>query len=200
MDTSALFKIGYGLYVLTANDGKKDNGCIINTVMQLTSNPLQIGIAVNKQNYTNEMIQANKKFNVSVLTQNAKFETFKHFGFQSGKNVDKFADFQDVKRSPNGLYYITKDTNAYFSAFVKQEIDLNTHTLFIAQLVASEVLSDEPTVTYDYYQNNIKQKPQETKKSGWRCKICGYVYEGEELPPDFICPWCKHGVEDFEKI
>ena len=200
MDTSALFKIGYGLYVLTANDGKKDNGCIINTVMQLTSNPLQIGIAVNKQNYTNEMIQANKKFNVSVLTQNAKFETFKHFGFQSGKNVDKFADFQDVKRSPNGLYYITKDTNAYFSAFVKQEIDLNTHTLFIAQLVASEVLSDEPTVTYDYYQNNIKQKPQEIKKSGWRCKICGYVYEGEELPPDFICPWCKHGVEDFEKI
>ena len=201
MNNNALFKIGYGLYVLTANDNEKDNGCIINTVMQVTSNPCQIGIAVNKQNYTNQMIQKTKKFNVSVLSENAKFETFKHFGFQSGANVDKFANYTDVKRSPNGLYYITKDTNAYFSAYVKQETDLGTHTLFIAQLVAAEILSDVPTVTYDFYQKNIKPKPQETaKKSGWRCKICGYVYEGETLPSDFICPWCKHGVEDFEKI
>ncbi len=200
MDTKALFKIGYGLYVLTANDGIKDNGCIINTVMQVTSNPCQIGIAVNKLNYTNKMIQTNKKFNVSVLSENVKFDVFKHFGFQSGASVNKFENYTDVKRSPNGLYYITKDTNAYMSAYVKQEIDLGSHTLFIAQLVGAETLSDAPTVTYDYYQKNIKPKPQETKKSGWRCKICGYVYEGEELPSDFICPWCKHGAADFEKI
>lgn len=199
MDTKALFKIGYGLYVLTAND-EKDNGCIINTVMQVTSDPCQIAIAVNKLNYTNQMIQKTKKFNVSILSENAKFDTFKHFGFQSGVNVDKFKDYTDAKRSPNGILYITKDTNAFMSAYVKQEIDLGTHTMFIAQLVATEVLSDVPTVTYDFYQKNIKPKPEETKKSGWRCKICGYVYEGENIPPDFICPWCKHGIEDFERI
>ena len=200
MDTNALFKIGYGLYVLTAKDNK-DNGCIINTVMQVTSDPCQIGIAVNKMNYTNKMIQNTKKFNISVLSENAKFDVFKHFGFQSGANVDKFVNFADTKRSPNGVLYITKDTNAFMSAYVKQEIDLGSHTLFIGQLVASEVLSDVPTVTYDFYQKNIKPKPQEeSKKSGWRCKICGYVYEGEELPADFICPWCKHGIDDFEKI
>ena len=200
MDTKALFKIGYGLYVLTANDGVKDNGCIINAVMQVTSDPCQIAIAVNKLNYTNQMIQKTKKLNISVLSENAKFDTFKHFGFQSGKDVDKFANYADAKRSPNGLLYITRDTNAFMSAYVKQEIDLSTHTLFIAQLVGAEVLSEVPTATYDFYQKNIKPKPDETKKTGWRCKICGYVYEGEELPPDFICPWCKHGVEDFEKI
>ena len=200
MDTKALFKIGYGLYVLTANDGTKDNGCIINTVMQVTSNPCQIAIAVNKMNYTNQMIQATKKFNVSVLSENAKFDTFKHFGFQSGKDVNKFENYSDAKRSPNGLLYITKDTNAFMSAYVKQEFDLGTHTMFIAQLVAAEVLSEVPTASYDYYQKNIKPKPEQPKKTGWRCKICGYVYEGEELPADFICPWCKHGVEDFEKI
>jgi flavin reductase (DIM6/NTAB) family NADH-FMN oxidoreductase RutF len=146
------------------------------------------------------MIQKTKKFNISVLSENAKFETFKHFGFQTGKDVNKFEDYSDAKRSPNGVLYITHDTNAFMSAYVKQEIDLGTHTMFIAQLVAAEVLSDAPTVTYDFYQKNIKPKPEQTKKSGWRCKICGYVYEGENLPSDFICPWCKHGVEDFEKI
>ena len=201
MNTNALFKIGYGLYVLTANDGLKDNGCIINTVMQVTSNPCQIAVAVNKQNYTNEMIRKTRKFNVSVLSENTKFDIFKHFGFQSGKNVDKFADFTDTKRSPNGLLYITKDTNAFMSAYVQQEIDLSTHTLFIGQLVASEILSEVPTVTYDFYQKNIKPKPEaKTEKKGWRCKICGYVFEGDPIPEDFICPWCKHGVEDFEKI
>ena len=200
MDAKALFKIGYGLYVLTAKDEEKDNGCIINTVMQITSNPCQIAIAVNKLNYTNQMIQKTKKFNISVLSENAKFETFKHFGFQTGKDVNKFEDYSDAKRSPNGVLYITHDTNAFMSAYVKQEIDLGTHTMFIAQLVAAEVLSDAPTVTYDFYQKNIKPKPEQTKKSGWRCKICGYVYEGENLPSDFICPWCKHGVEDFERI
>lgn len=201
MDTKALFKIGYGLYVLTAKEGEKDNGCIINAVMQVTSDPCQVAVAVNKMNYTNEMIQKTKKFNISVLSENAKFDTFKHFGFQSGKTINKFENYIDAKRSPNGVLYITRDTNAYMSAYVKQEIDLGTHTMFIAQLVAAETLSDIPTATYDFYQKNIKPKPQEkTEKKGWRCKICGYVYEGEELPPDFICPWCKHGVEDFEKI
>jgi len=200
MDSKALFKIGYGLYVLTANDGIKDNGCIINTVMQVTSDPCQIAIAVNKLNYTNQMIQKTKKFNVSVLSEASDFGIFKHFGFQSGANVNKFESFPDAKRSPNGLYYITKNTNAFMSAYVKQEIDLATHTLFIAQLVEAQVLSDTPTVTYDFYQKNIKPKPEETKKSGWRCKICGYIYEGETLPPDYICPLCKHGAEDFEKI
>ena len=200
MDNKVLFNIGYGLYVLTANEGEKDNGCIINTVMQVTSDPLQIAIAVNKKNYTNEMIQRTKKFNVSILSESSKFEIFKHFGFQSGRDVDKFASFYDTKRSPNGVLYITQNTNSYMSAYVKQEIDLGTHTLFIAQLVAAEILSEEPTVTYTYYQNNIKPKPQKTEKKGWRCKICGYIYEGEDLPVDFICPWCKHGAVDFERI
>ena len=201
MNTNALFNIGYGLYVLTANDGIKDNGCIINTVMQVTSNPLQIAIAVNKQNYTTGMIQKTKKFNVSMLTEKTDFETFKHFAFQSGANCDKFEQYTDVKRSPNGLLYITKNTNAFLSAYVKQEIDLNSHIMFIGQLVASEVLSEDPSLTYAYYHKNLKPNPQkETKKSGWRCKICGYIYEGENIPEDFICPWCKHGVADFEPI
>ena len=200
MDNKVLFNIGYGLYILTANEGEKDNGCIINTVMQVTSDPLQIAIAVNKKNYTNEMIQRTKKFNVSILTESAKFEVFEHFGFHSGRDTDKFADFCDTKRSPNGVLYITQNTNAFMSAYVKQEIDLGTHTLFIAQLVAAEVLSDAPAVTYIYYQNNIKPKPQKTEKKGWRCKICGFIYEGENLPPDYICPICKHGAVDFERI
>ena len=200
MDNKVLFNIGYGLYVLTANEGEKDNGCIINTVMQVTSDPLQIAIAVNKKNYTNEMIQRTKKFNVSILSESSKFEIFKHFGFQSGRDVDKFSSFYDTKRSPNGVLYITQNTNSYMSAYVKQEIDLGTHTLFIAQLVAAEILSEEPTVTYTYYQNNIKPKPQKTEKKGWRYKICGYIYEGEDLPADFICPICKHGAVDFERI
>ena len=200
MNNNVLFNIGYGLYVLTANEGEKDNGCIINTVMQVTSDPLQIAIAVNKKNYTNEMIQRTKKFNVSILSESAKFEIFEHFGFHSGRNTDKFASFYDTKRSPNGVLYITQNTNSYMSAYVKQEIDLGTHTLFIAQLVAAEILSDEPTVTYTYYQKNIKPRPQPAAKKGWICKICGYIYEDEILPPDFICPICKHGAADFEKL
>ena len=199
MDNRVLFNIGYGLYVLTAQEGNQDNGCIINTVMQVTSDPCQIAIAVNKRNYTNQMIQHTKKFNISVLSENAKFDTFKHFGFQSGRDVDKFATFNDIKRSPNGLLYITKDTNSYMSAFVKQEIDLGTHTLFIAQLVAAETLSDIPTATYTYYQQNIKPKPEKTEKRGWRCKICGFIYEGDDLPADYICPVCKHGACFFMK-
>ena len=200
MNTSALFKIGYGLYVLTANEQGKDNGCVVNTVMQVTSDPCQIAVCVNKNNYTCGMIQHTKKFNVSVLAEGVRFDVFKNFGFQSGKNTDKFTNFSDIKRSPNGVLYITKDTNAFMSAYVQQEIDLGTHIMFIAQLVEAEVLSDRPTVTYDFYQKNIKPKPQITDKKGWRCKICGYIYENEILPADFICPICKHGAVDFEKI
>lgn len=200
MNTKALYNIDYGMYVLTAQCKNKDNGCIINTVMQVTSDPCQIAIAVNKHNYTNRMIQHSKKFNISVLSEKAKFDTFKHFGYQSGKDVNKFATFNDVKRSPNGLLYITKDTNSYMSAFVKQEIDLSTHTLFIAQIVAAETLSDIPTATYTYYQQNIKPNTKIIKKSGWRCRICGFMYEGKKLPADYICPVCKHGAADFERI
>ena len=200
MNTSALFKIGYGLYILSASEQGKDNGCIVNTVMQVTSAPCQIAVCVNKNNYTCEMIQHTKKFNVSVLAEGVSFDVFKNFGFQSGRNTDKFTNFTDVKRSPNGILYITKDTNAYFSAYVQQEIDLGTHIMFIAQLVEAEVLSEKPTVTYDFYQKNIKPKPQSTNKNGWKCKICGFIYKEEILPPDFICPVCKHGAIDFEKI
>lgn len=199
MNSKALFNIDYGLYVITAKD-QKDNGCIINTVMQVTSDPCQIAIAINKHNYTQEIISKTKKFNISILSKNSNFEIFKHFGYQSGRNVDKFANFTDVKRSPNGLFYVTKDTNAYISAYVQQEIDLSTHSLFIGQLVAAEILSEIPTITYSYYQKNIKPNPKNENKKGWRCKICGYIYEEENLPSDFICPICKHGAADFEKI
>lgn len=199
MDSSVLFNIGYGLYVVTAKD-EKDNGCIINTVMQVTSDPLQIAIAVNKRNLTQQMISKTRKFNVSILTEEADFEMFKHFGYQSGRDIDKFANFFDVKRSSNDLYYITKNTNSYISAYVQQEIDLGTHSLFIGQLVASERLSEATTLSYDFYQKNIKPKAQNENKKGWRCKICGYIYEGETLPADFICPICKHGAADFEKL
>ena len=200
MDTQALYKIGYGLYVLTANENGKDNGCIINTVMQVTSDPCKIEIAVNKANYTCEMIQRTKKFNISILDEGTPFDVFKIFGYQSGRNIDKFAEFSDTKRSPTGLLYITKNTNAFMSAYVKQEIDLDTHILFIAQLVEAEVLSEKPTATYDYYQRKIKPQPEETPKKGWRCKICGFIYEHEELSADYICPICKHGAIDFEKL
>ena len=200
MDTKALFKIGYGLYVLTANENEKDNGCIINTVNQVTSDPCQIAIAVNKKNYTTEMIQRTKKFNLSVISESADFEIFKRFGFQSGRDVDKFMGFFSTKRTPNGVLYITENTNSYMCCYVKQELDLGTHILFIAQLVDCEVLSEIPTATYDFYQRNIKPKPEATNKKGWRCRICGYIYENEILPADYICPVCKHGAVDFEKI
>lgn len=200
MNTSALFKIGYGLYVLSSREGEKDNACIVNSVMQITSDPIQIAVCVNKNNYTCEMIQRTRKFNLSILTEKTQFDIFKHFGYQCGKTINKFANFYDVKRSPNNVLYITKNTNAYLSAYVQQEVDLGTHIMFISQLVGAEILSDEPTVSYDFYQKNIKPKPEKTEKKGWRCKICGYIYEEENLPQDFICPICKHGAIDFEKI
>ena len=204
MDTKAMFKFSYGLFVLTARENGFDNGCIINTAIQVTSSPNRISIAVNKANKTHDMIHAAGEFNVCMLAENAPFSVFQNFGFQSGRDADKFASFAQKKRSANGIYYITDVANAYVSAKVVQEIDLGTHTMFIADVTDAEVLSDVPSVTYNYYPANIKPKPQVTPaqagKTKWVCKICGYVYEGEELPADFICPICKHGAQDFEKV
>ena len=203
MDQKAMFKLSYGLFVLTAQEDGFDNGCIINTVMQVTSTPNRISITVNKANKTHDMIKATGLFNASILAENASFDTFRHFGFQSGKNVDKFADYALKERAENGLYYVTAGTNAYLSGKVVQEIDLGTHTQFVADVTAGEILSGVPSVTYAYYQSNIKPKPEAPKekagKTVWVCKICGYVYEGEELPADFVCPLCKHGAADFEE-
>jgi len=201
MDNTALFKMSYGLYVLTAQDKGKDNGCIINTALQVTSGVPPVGVVtVNKQNYTHDMIMASKKCNISMLTEEAAFEIFQHFGFRSGKTVDKFADYKEAARSKNGLLYLTKSTNAYLSFAVTDAIDFGTHTMFRADITDGEVLSGAESVTYSYYQRHIKPKPQAAPKKGYRCKICGYVYEGEPLPADFICPICKHGASDFEKI
>ena len=205
MNPKAMFNISYGLYVLTANLDGKDNGCIINTVTQVTSDPNQISIAVNKLNHTRDMIATSKKFTASIISQNADFELFKRFGFQSGKNVDKFAGFTAAQRGANEAMIINEGTNAYIAGWVTQEIDLGTHSLFIARVTDMDVLNDTPAATYAYYHQNIKPKPQAPapSKSGktiWRCKICGYEYEGDELPADFICPLCKHPASDFERV
>lgn len=198
MENRAFFNIGYGLYVLTTN-ANKDNGCIINTFIQVTSTPQRVALAVNKDNLTCSELSASGKFCVSVIAEGADFEMFRHFGFRSGRQCHKFEDFGDVKRAANGVLYITKNTNAYFAGTVIEQHDLGTHILFIADVTEAEVLSDAKTVTYTYYQENIKPA-SDAKKTGWVCKICGYVHEGEELPPDFICPVCKHPATDFEKL
>lgn len=197
---SAMFKFSYGLFVLTAREGDKDNGCIINTAIQVTDQPKQVSICVNKKNYTCGMIERTGIFGLSFLSQDVKFETFQHFGFQSGENVDKFADYADAKRSEAGLLYLTKGTNAFISVKVNRTVDLGTHMMFIGDVEEEEVLSDVPSTTYQYYFDHIKPKPEQPKVKGYVCKICGYVYEGDPLPADFICPLCKHGAEDFEPI
>ena len=202
IDNNAMFKLSYGLFVLTAKDGEKDNGCIINTTVQLTDTPKRITIAVNKQNYTHDMIMKTGVFNVSVLSEEVPFKVFQHFGFQSGRNTDKFADYDLTARSHNGIIYLTEYANAFISAQVIEAKDYGTHTLFVADVTEAQVMSDVPSVTYTYYFAHIKPKPApvDEKKKGFVCKICGYVYEGDELPDDFICPLCKHGVEDFEPL
>ena len=200
IENSAFFKLGYGLYVLTVRDAEKDNGCIINTAMQLTSTPQRILLSVNKANYTNEVLLRTGLCNINTLTTQTPFSVFEHFGFQSGRTVNKFAECATETRSENGLIVLPKYTNACLSAKVVDTYDYGTHTLFIADVTEAKVLSDETSVTYQYYQDNIKPKLQPAAKKGWVCKICGYVYEGETLPPDFICPLCKHGAEDFERI
>lgn len=198
MDNNALFKLSYGLFVLTARQGDKDNGCIINTAGQLTVNPNRIQIAVNKQNYTHDMILETGVFNVSVLSQEAVFWIFQHYGFQSGRDVDKFANIPET-RTANGVRYVEGCSNAVISGKVVTTVDCGTHTLFIADVTDAIVLSDAPSMTYQYYFDHVKPKPEPVKKTSWVCKICGYVYEGDPLPADFICPWCKHGAEDFER-
>ena len=200
MNKKAMYNLSYGLFVLTAHQDGKDNGCIINTAGQVTSTPNRISIAVNKQNLTHDMIKATGKFNVSIISQAAEYELFQHFGFQSGRNVDKLDGWVYAQRAANGVVYLTKGVNSYISATVEQAIDLGSHTLFIAELEDAEVLSGEPSCTYGYYQSDIKPKPQAQKKTTWVCTVCGYVYEGEELPDDFVCPLCKHGKEDFQKV
>lgn len=205
MNQKVVNKLSYGLFVLTANRDGKDNGCITNTVVQVASDPLTISVAVNKANLTCEMIQETKKFTISVLSEDATFDTFKRFGFQSGRDVDKFADYTECKRAYNDTMIVTAGTNAYISAYVTNQVDLGSHILFIATPTDGEILNDVPSATYAYYFANIKPKPQKVGETAdgqtiWRCTICGYEYVGEELPDDFICPICKHPASDFEKI
>lgn len=204
LDPTALFTLSYGLYVLTAREGGRDLGCIVNTVTQMTENPTRIAVSVNKQNFTNEVIQRTGLFNVSVLTEAAPMDLFRHFGFQSGRDVDKFAGRTDPV-SENGLRYIGGPANALISGKVEQAIDCGTHMLYIALVTEARKLSDAPSMTYAYYFANVKPKPQpkpaqEKPRRGFVCRICGYFYEGDELPPDFICPLCKHGAADFEPV
>ncbi len=198
-DLTALFNIGYGLYVVTSNDGKKDNGLIVNTVTQVTNQPNRVAVCINKQNYSHHTIKNTGVMNVNCLSVEAPFSVFENFGFQSGKNVDKFAGCTPL-RSDNGLVFLPKYINSFMSLKVENYIDLDTHGMFICSVTEARVISDKETMTYTYYQNNVKPKPETDGKKGWVCKICGYIYEGEELPEDFICPLCKHGVADFEPI
>ena len=198
-DLTALFNIGYGLYVVTSNDGKKDNGLIVNTVTQVTNAPNRVAVTINKANYSHHVIKQTGKMNVNCLTVDAPFKVFETFGFQSGRNVDKFKDC-DPLRSDNGLIFLPRYINSFMSLAVEQYIDLDTHGMFVCSVTEARVLSDRETMTYTYYHENVKPKPETEGKKGYVCKICGYVYEGEPLPEDFICPLCKHGAADFEKI
>lgn len=201
MNKSAFFKIGYGVYVLSAREKDFDNACIINTLIQLTSDPLRVSIALNKTNTTHDMIMNTKEFNVSVLSEGAPFAIFEHFGFHNGKDYDKLGSYDNSKRAENSIYYIPKHTNAYFSCKVIESIDVGTHTLFIADVTQAEVLSDDESLTYDGYHKNVKPKPDKAEKAvGYQCQICGYIHESDVLPDDFICPTCKHGAEYFKKL
>lgn len=197
-DSTALFNIGYGLYVVTSNDGKKDNGLIVNTVSQVTNTPNRIAVTINKDSYSHHIIRQTGIMNINCLSKDAPFELFKLFGFKSGRSENKFEN-ETPLRSDNGLVYLSKYINSFMSLKVEQYLDLGTHGMFICSITESRVISDVETMTYTYYQNNVKPKP-ETKKKGYVCKICGYVYEGDTLPDDFVCPWCKHGASDFEPI
>ena len=198
-DLTALFNIGYGLYVVTSNDGKKDNGLIVNTVTQVTNTPNRLAVTINKENYSHHVIRQTGRMNINCLTEDAPFNVFEVFGFQSGRNVDKFADCEPL-RSDNGLVFLPRYINSFLSLKVEQYVDLDTHGMFICSVTEARVLSDRPTMTYTYYQDNVKPKPETEGKKGFVCKVCGYVYEGDELPADYICPLCKHGAADFEEI
>lgn len=198
-DLTALFNIGYGLYVVTCNDGKKDNGLIVNTVTQVTSTPNRIAVTINKENYSHHVIKQSGKMNINCLTTEAPFGVFEKFGFTSGRNTDKFADCE-VLRSDNGLIFLPRNINSFMSLKVEQYLDLDTHGMFICSVSEARVISDKETMTYTYYQNNVKPQPETEGKKGFVCKVCGYVYEGDTLPDDYVCPLCKHGAIDFEPI
>lgn len=198
-DLTALFRIGYGLYVVTSNDGKKDNGLIVNTVIQLTDTPNRVAVNINKANYSHHVIKQTGVLNVNCLSTEAPFSVFEQFGFQTGRSVDKFAS-QTVHRSDNGLVFLDKYINAFMSLKVEDYVDLGTHGMFICSVTEARVMSNQDTMTYTYYQNNVKPKPETEGKKGFICKVCGYIYEGDELPADYICPLCKHGAADFEPI
>ena len=198
-DLTALFRIGYGLYVVTSNDGKKDNGLIVNTVIQLTDTPNRVAVNINKANYSHHVIKQTGMLNVNCLSTEAPFSVFQQFGFQTGRSVDKFAG-QTVHRSDNGLVFLDKYINAFMSLKVEDYVDLGTHGMFICSVTEARVMSNQDTMTYTYYQNNLKPKPETEGKKGFVCKVCGYIYEGDELPADYICPLCKHGAADFEPI
>lgn len=200
----AMYALSYGLFVLTTREGEKDTGCIINTGMQVTTTPNRILFAVNKDNYTHDLLMQSKRFTLSVISEEAEFSLFQRFGFQSGRTADKFAGLADVVRGENEVLRPTKGVNAWISGWVVSATDLGTHTLFLADVVDGDIVSDAPSATYAYYQSHIKPKPQAPAgsdgKKRWVCKICGYIYEGDSLPADFICPLCKHPAEDFEEL
>lgn len=198
-DLSSLFNIGYGLYVVTTNDGKKDNGLIVNTVTQVTNTPNRLAVTVNKQNYSYHIIKQTGKMNVNCLSIDAPFGVFENFGFRSGRNADKFAAYE-CERSDNGIVYLPKYINSFISLKVENYVDFDTHGMFICSITEARVLSDRETMTYNYYQKNVKPKPASDGKKGYVCKVCGYVYEGDVLPEDFVCPLCKHGAADFEPL
>lgn len=198
-DMNALFNIGYGLYVVTSNDGKKDNGLIVNTVTQVTNTPNRIAVTINKQNYSHHVIKQSGVMNINCLSTDAPFKIFERFGFQSGRNTDKFKGLEEL-RSDNGLVFLPRYINSFLSLKVEQYVDLDTHGMFICSVTEARVINNADTMTYTYYQKNVKPKPETDGKKGYVCKVCGYVYEGEELPEDFICPLCKHGTADFEPI
>ena len=198
-DLSALFNIGYGLYVVTSNDGKRDNGLIVNTVTQVTNTPNRIAVTISKENYSHHIIKQTGKMNVNCLTTQAPFDVFRNFGFQSGRNVDKFQG-QEVLRSDNGLVFLPRYINSFMSLKVEQYVDMDTHGMFICSITEARVISGDETMSYTYYQNHVKPQPETEGKKGYVCKVCGWVYEGEELPSDIVCPLCKHGAADFEPI
>ena len=203
MDPKAMMKLSYGLFVLTAKTGEKINGCITNTAIQVTTEPNQIAFAVNKANLTHDMVKESGRFVISIISEKAEFSLFKHFGFQSGRNVDKFADFDSYKLTESGIPYITAGINAYLEGEVVSASDLGTHTLFVCKVTDMEVLTEDASATYAYYHANIKPKEVKKTEEGkviWRCTICGYEYEGDPIPDDFICPWCKHPASDFERV
>ena len=198
-DLNALFNIGYGLYVVTSNDGKKDNGLIVNTVTQVTNTPNRLAVTISKENYSHHVIKQTGKMNINCLTTDAPFSVFETFGFKSGRNTNKFENCEPL-RSDNGLVFLPRYINSFMSLKVEQYVDLDTHGMFICSITDARVISNAETMTYTYYYNNVKPKPETEGKKGFVCKICGYVYEGDTLPDDFICPLCKHGAADFEEI